>query len=214
MKNSKDFEDYICRIHGLSRHMKRPRLYWSGEGKSNIDKLCSLDKCPKKFKPILSESKFVKCDAIDEEGNLYEIKKYSLNQLKKFRLYSEPIIKVSPSRHKWGKGHPYYDNFTNAEEYNKFIDNLMKTDWWKRYSNIIMDSITHSNRGIYCKDGFLPHNELEFKWVINKGEYGPIFDGYYRLCIVFKVKEESHQNIDFIKPKTSILEYVKEFFKI
>ena len=87
-------------------------------------------------------------------------------------------------------------------------------DWWKRYCNIIMDSITHSNRGIYCKDGFLPHNELEFKWVINKGEYGPIFDGYYRLCIVFKVKEESHQNIEFIKPKTSILEYVKEFFKI
>ena len=81
--------------------MKRPRLHWSGEGKNNINKLVSVDKNPEKFKPILSESKFIKSDAIDKEGNLYEIKKYSKNQLKKYRLYSEPIIKVAPSRSKW-----------------------------------------------------------------------------------------------------------------
>lgn len=214
MNKTENFEDYVCNLHGLSRHMKRPRLYWTGEGKSNIDKLCSLNKCPNKFKPILSESKFVKCDAIDDEGNLYEIKKYSLNQLKKYRLYSEPIIKVSPSRSKWGKGHPYYDNFNDSKEYNTFIENLMKTDWWKRYNSIILDSITHSNRGIYCKDGFIPHTQLEFKWVINRGEYGTIFDGYNRLCIVFKLKENNKDDITFIRPKRSILEYVKEFFKV
>lgn len=214
MKTNKDFEEYICRIHGLSRHMKRPRLYWSGEGKNNIDKLCSLDKCPKKFKPILEFSKFIKCDAIDEDGNLYEIKKLSLNQLKKYRLYSEPILKVSPTKDKWKEGNPFFDSFESSEEYNRFISSLMETSWWERYNSIILDSITHSNRGIYCKDGFVSHTQLEFKWVINKGEYSPIFDGYHRLCIVFKVKESHTKDIDFIKPKRSILEYVKEFFKV
>ena len=42
MKSNRDFEDYIYRSYGLSRHTKRPRLFWSGEGKNNIDKLCSL----------------------------------------------------------------------------------------------------------------------------------------------------------------------------
>ena len=214
MGDNKSFEDYICDIHNLDRYMKRPRICWSGKGKSNIDKLCSLNKCPKKFKPILSESKFVKCDAIDDEGNLYEIKKYNIKQLKKYRLYSEPIIKVSPRRSRWGKGHPFYDNFNGSDEYNTFICSLMETDWWGRYSKVIMDSITHSNSGIICKDGFIPHNQLEFKWVVNKGDYSSIFDGYYRLCIVFKVKEEHQEVTDIIKSKKSILTYIKEFFKV
>ena len=88
-----------------------------------MKKLLSLNKDPEKFKVILSESQFIKCDAKDEEGNLYEIKKYSKEQLKTYKLYSEPIIKVSPSRSKWGKGNPYYDNFTCCGEYNNFIEN-------------------------------------------------------------------------------------------
>lgn len=214
MKSNKDFEEYIYRSYGLSRHTKRPRLVWAGKGKNNIDKLCSLDKCPKKFKPILSESKFVKCDAIDEEGNLYEIKKYSVKQLSKFRLYSEPILKVAPSKSDWGVGNPFYDSFKGSVEYNLFIESLMKTNWWEKYNGIILDSITNSNRGIYCKDGFVPHTHLEFKWVLNKGEYSPIFDGYYRLCIVFRVKDGVSNKVDFVKPNKSILEHVKDFFKI
>lgn len=215
MKSNKDFKEYIYRSYGLSRHTNRPRLFWSGEGKNNIDKLCSLDKCPKKFKPILRLSKFIKSDAMDDEGNLYEIKKLSINQLKKYRLYSEPILKVSPKKDKWGEGNPFFDSFESSEEYNTFIESLMDTNWWKKYNNIILDSITHSNRGIYCKDGFIPLTQLEFKWVLNKGEYSPIFDGYYRLSIVFKIKDENVSNkVDFIKPKKSLLEHVKELFKI
>ena len=91
----------------------------------------------------------------------------------------------------------------------------METSWWKKFNNIILDSITHSNRGIYCKDGFIPHTQLDFKWVLNKGEYSPIFDGYYRLCIVFKITNDVESSkIDFIKPTKSILEHVKQFFKI
>ena len=218
MKTGKEFEEYIFRSYGLSRHMKRPRIVWAGEGKNNIIKLISLDKNPEKFKPILSESKFIKSDAIDKEGNLYEIKKYSKKQLIKFRLYSEPIIKVSPSRSKWGKGDPFYDNFTSVVEYNSFITNLLNTKWWQQYNQIILDSITQSNRGIYCKDGFIEHKKLEFKWVINKGEYSPIFDGYHRLSIVFKLKEkyvsgEEFEEIDFQTPQKNVLEKIKVIFK-
>ncbi len=215
MKTNKDFEEYIYRSYGLSRYTKRPRLFWSGEGKSNIDKLCSLDKCPKKFKPILGLSQFVKSDAMDEEGNLYEIKRLSIKQLKNYRLYSEPILKVAPRKDKWGEGNPFFDSFNTADEYNTFIESLMETSWWKKFNNIILDSITHSNRGIYCKDGFIPHTQLDFKWVLNKGEYSPIFDGYYRLCIVFKITNDVESSkFDFIKPTKSILEHVKQFFKI
>ena len=92
-------------------------------------------------------SKFIKCDAIDEEGNLYEIKKLTLKQLKKYKLYSEPILKVSPTKNKWKKGNPFFDSFNSANEYNKFIESLMSTNWWGKYNKIIIDSITHSNRG-------------------------------------------------------------------
>ena len=215
MKSNKEFKEYIYRSYGLSRHTNRPRLFWSGEGKNNIDKLCSLDKCPKKFKPILGLSKFIKSDAMDDEGNLYEIKKLTINQLNKFRLYSEPILKVAPNKSDWGVGNPFFDSFESSDEYNTFIESLMNTNWWKKYNSIILDSITHSNRGIYCKDGFVPLTQLEFKWVLNKGEYSPIFDGYYRLSIVFKIKDENVSNkVDFIKPKKSLLEHVKELFKI
>ena len=210
VKTGKEFEEYICRLYGLSRHMKRPRLFWNGEGRNNVNKIISLNKNPEEFKVILSESKFIKSDAIDKEGNLYEIKKYSKNQLKKYRLYSEPIIKVAPSRSKWGSGDPFFDNFRSAVEYNNFIGDLMETKWWRQYNQIILDSIIYSNRGIYCKDGFLCHDKLEFKWVVNKGEYGPIFDGYYRLSIVFKIKDNS--DIEFSPPQPSILEKLKEIF--
>jgi len=210
VKTGKEFEEYICRLYGLSRHMKRPRLHWNGEGRNNVNKIISLNKNPEEFKVILSESKFIKSDAIDKDGNLYEIKKYSKNQLNKYRLYSEPIIKVAPSRSKWGTGDPFFDNFKSAVEYNNFIISLMDTKWWKQYHQIILDSIIYSNRGIYCKDGFLCHDKLEFKWVINKGEYGPIFDGYYRLSIVFKIKDDV--NIEFSTPKPTIIEKLKKIF--
>lgn len=216
VKTGKEFEEYICRVYGLSRHMKRPRLHWTGEGRNNVNKIVSLDKNPEKFKPILSESKFTKSDAIDDDGNLYEIKGYTKKHLTKFKLYSEPIIKVSPSRSKWGEGDPFFDNFNNSTEYNSFIDNLFNTKWWKRYNQIILDSITHSNRGVYCKDGFICLEKLEFKWVINKGQYGPIFDGYHRISIVFKIKDKFIETEEFEKlnfqPKKNPLERLKELF--
>jgi len=184
------FEREVRGREGFKRYIKAPRIKWTGEGRNNVQKILSLNKNPKLFKPILEESKFTKADAMDVDGNLFEIKKYFKKDLYKFRLYSEPIIKVAPRRSKWGKGDPYFDNFKDSEEYNRFIYKMTKTKWWRKYNKIILENIYKSNSGIFSRDGFIPYSELEFKWVINKGEYAPIFENYHRLTIVFKIKEK------------------------
>ena len=186
------FEREVRSREGFGKHINAPRIKWSGVGKNNVEKLLSLNKDPERFKPIMEESKFSKSDAIDKEGNFYEIKKYSKKDLNVFKLYSEPIIKVSPRRSKWGKGNPFFDNFKDCEEYNNFIYRITKTKWWKKYNKTILKNIYISNIGVFSKDGLIPHSELEYKWVINKGKYAPIFDNYHRLTIVVRLKQKSN----------------------
>lgn len=184
------FEREVRGEENFERYIRAPRIKWSGVGRNNVERLVSLNKDPELFKPIIKESKFVKADAKDVNGILYEIKKYYKHELNKFRLYSEPIIKVSPSRSKWGKGNPYYDNFKDCNEYNDFIYKITKTKWWKKYKKTILENIYKSNSGLFTRDGFIPYSELEFIWVINKGEYAPIFENYHRLTIVFRLKQK------------------------
>lgn len=182
------FERFIRQKHEFERYIKSPRIKWAGIGKNNATKIVSLGKDPELFKPIIEESKFDKADAKNKDGSLYEIKKYSKKDLEKFRLYSEPIIKVSPSRSKWGVGNPFFDNFNSSDEYNEFIENLTKTKWWEEENKNILEYIYMSNEGIFSIDGLIPNEELEYKWVINRGEYGSIFENYHRLSIVVKIK--------------------------
>jgi hypothetical protein len=184
------FEVQVRKKEGFERYIKAPRIKWSGTGKNNMEKILSLKKNPKLFKPILSESKFTKADARGKDGTLYEIKKYSKKDIESYKLYSEPIIKVAPSRKNWGEGNPYYDAFNTSNEYNDFIKKIVKTKWWKKYNKTILKSIYKSNSGIFSKEGFIPYSDLKFKWVINKGEYGPIFEGYNRLSIIFRLKNK------------------------
>lgn len=186
------FEREVRSREGFKKEIHAPRIKWSGSGRNNVEKLLSVGKNPEKFKPIMEESKFIKSDAMDNDGKLYEIKKYNKQDLKTYKLYSEPIIKVSPRRSKWGKGDPFYDNFTDCEEYNKFIEKITKTKWWKKYNKTILKNIYQSNCGVFSKDGLIPYSELEFKWVINKGRYGPIFENYHRLTIVFRLKQKTN----------------------
>ena len=69
------FEVQVRKKEGFERYIKAPRIKWSGTGKNNMEKILSLKKNPKLFKPILSESKFTKADARGKDGTLYEIKK-------------------------------------------------------------------------------------------------------------------------------------------
>tara|TARA_R110000824_G_scaffold303769_4_gene491618 strand:+ start:481 stop:1122 length:642 start_codon:yes stop_codon:yes gene_type:complete len=207
-KTGLEFEVLVRSREGFERYIKAPRIKWSGTGKNNMERLLSVNKNPNKFKPIMSESKFIKADARDKNGVLYEIKKYNISDLNTYKLYSEPIIKVAPTRSKWGKGDPYYDAFESCVEYNKFIYKITKTRWWRKYNKTILKNIYTSNSGIFSKDGFIPYTDLKFKWVINKGEYGPIFDGYNRLTIIFKIKDKPL--LERIKEKIITLLQIKK----
>ena len=176
------FEKEICIKKGWINDSKSPKLYWEGNGRSWIDKLKFLDFNVEKFKVNLNKSTFEKWDAIDELGNKYEIKKYDVAKIcGKYILYSEPIIKIAPNEKDWKKGHKQYDVFPEPEKYNKFINDLMDSVWWKKDSAKILNKITNSSKGIQFKnDIFIKKEDIEFSWKLRSG-----WNGYNRLSIVF-----------------------------
>lgn len=183
------FEKEICIKKGWRSDSKSPSLYWEGNGKSWIEKLKNLNFNVEDFRVNLNKSKFNKWDATDGGIN-YEIKKYDTEKIQgKYILYSEPIIKIAPSRSKWKKGNTQYDVFPSPEKYNQFINDLMNSTWWKKDSEKILTKIINSSKGIQFIDRFIEKNNIEFSWKLNTGKEGiaPIFEGYHRLSIVFKL---------------------------
>jgi hypothetical protein len=183
------FEKEVCFVKGWKQDSKSPKFFWEGSGKSWVEKLKSLNFNVEAFRINLKKSKFDKWDATDGDDN-YEIKKYDTRKLKGYILYSEPIIKIAPSRSKWKKGNPQYDVFPIPKKYNQFINDLMNSSWWKKDSERILNKIINSSKGIQFKDRFIEKNDIEFSWKLNTGKEGiaPIFEGYYRLSIVFRLK--------------------------
>ena len=66
------FEREVRSREGFKKEIHAPRIKWSGSGRNNVEKLLSVGKNPEKFKPIMEESKFIKSDAMDNDGKLYE----------------------------------------------------------------------------------------------------------------------------------------------
>jgi len=183
------FEKEICIKKGWRNDSKSPSLYWEGNGKSWIEKLKNVNFNVEAFRVNLNKSKFNKWDATDGGSN-YEIKKYDTEKIQgKYILYSEPIIKIAPSRSGWKKGNTQYDVFPSPEKYNEFINDLMHSTWWKKDSEKILNKIVNSSKGIQFKDRFIEKNDIEFSWKLNTGKerIAPIFEGYHRLSIVFKL---------------------------
>jgi hypothetical protein len=186
-KTGIEFEKQICESNGWVPKSCSPRIKWVGKGRNNFKKLVNSNFDVNEFKPNLTKSKFEKFDAITSKGEKIEIKKYPKSKATNWLLYSEPIIKVAPSRRHFVKGDFVHDN-VSEKDYNDFIDNLVTSDFWVNNNEDILNKITRSNIGIQFMDGFVDNKNIEFKWVINKGEYAPIFNNYNRLTIVFRVK--------------------------
>ena len=183
------FEKEICIKKGWKQESKSPRLFWEGSGRSWIEKLRSMNFNAERFKINLEKSNFGKWDATDGDNN-YEIKKYNTKNIKgKYVLYSEPIIKIAPSESKWNKGNLQYDTFPDSEKYNQFIDELMHSSWWNISNQRILDEITLTSKGIQFEDRFIFKKNIQFSWILNTGIQGfaPIFKGYHRISIVFKI---------------------------
>lgn len=179
-KTGINFEKMICEEKGWKHAAKSPKIKWAGFGRNNFQKILFLNFKASKFIPT-SDSTFEKYDAINENGDKIEIKKYKTTKLKNWTLYSEPIIKVTQKAD--------IDNVTKylgdgdaelgRERYNIFISELHQL-----IGNDILKKITSSNVGVQLKDSFIPQSNLEYRWVIKKG-----WRNYNRLSIEFKIKE-------------------------
>ena len=178
-KTGVDFEKMICETKGWLHTPKSPRIVWTGVGRSNFDKIASVNFDITKFYPT-DESILEKYDAITDKGDKVELKKYKSTKVKDWVSYSEPIFKIA------GRG--ALDTVTTLfgngdvtvarDKYNTFVDDISKT-----VGVTILDGITKSNIGIQLEDGFIPQSELEYRWKIKKG-----WKGFNRLSIEFRIK--------------------------
>jgi len=179
-KTGVDFEKQICESNGLIHKSASPRIKWLGTGRTNFNKIASVNFNPSNFLPDLDKSRFDKYDAVDNDGNKYEIKKYDKSHIKDWTLLSEPIFKVSDrssmSRviNLFGNG----DYEVSKEVYNDFISGMIEI-----VGEDLINKITSTFNGIYLIDDFVSTSDLEFRWKINSG-----WKGYNRLSIEFKIK--------------------------
>jgi len=179
-KTGVDFEKTVCESKGWKHVPASPRIVWTGVGRTNFNKIASVDFDANKFRPT-ADSIFEKYDALTTKGEKVEIKKYDSNKLKNWTLYSEPIFKIA-SRESvalvsdiFGGG-----NLNKAiEKYNDFVNNIVNN-----IGQDILDNITRSNIGVQLEDGFVPQTKLEYRWIIKKG-----WKGFNRLSIEFRIKD-------------------------
>jgi hypothetical protein len=178
-KTGKKFEEQVCIQKNLIYYSKRPTLKWSGVGKNYYEKIASVNFDVNKFY-LINGSTFEKYDAIDSNGNKIEIKKYKIEDLSKWKLYSEPFPSVK------NKNYIDYikDKFGNGslecakKVYNNFIKSLIEKNF-----DYIIQKITESNKGIQLIDAFIPNSDLEFRIFLQKG-----WMGFNRVEIQFRKK--------------------------
>jgi hypothetical protein len=180
-KTGIDFEKEICTQKGWKHKSKVPRIIWEGKGRSNFDKLKSIDVDPLMFIPDFDKSKLEKYDALTQRGEKVEIKKYKVSDLNKFHIYSEPVIKIADK----GSAQKALGVFGSKENYNKFIRDLKENFRNRMYDTRIQLSMIENSIGIQCIDGFIPKSDIEFKWEVCGG-----WKGWDRLTLLFKIKEK------------------------
>jgi hypothetical protein len=180
-KTGVDFEKTICESKGWTHKSASPRINWSGKGRSNWNKMKQVGLDPTKFVPNFEKSTLEKYDAINQNGEKVEIKKYPSSKLNNWTMYSEPVFKVatrsalSTVTKLFGEG----DYETSVEKYNEFVQGIIPN-----VGGDILEAITKSNIGIQLEDKFVPQEELEYRWNLRSG-----WKGYYRLSIEFRIKQ-------------------------
>lgn len=170
-KAGTDFENQICG-DGWKRETSSPRLKWFGDGKSVFDKMKYCEYNPSRF--ILEECNLCKYDIVSENGEYREVKKYNMDKLNNWTLYSEPYFKIALKKD---------IKRIDTETYNKFVDDFYQYNLNRGLFDYVVDNMTKCITGIQVKDGFIPKDNLEFRTVIVDG-----WRGYKRITIQFKIK--------------------------
>ena len=167
-----DFENTIVK-EGWIRKEVKPKMIWGVEGNNIIQKMENVEFNVEKFN-LSERSQIFKSDFcnIENETLRFEIKKYSKDKLNKWTLYSEPFFKIS--------------NRETAQKIDKDIYNRFVSDFVEKRKDIInhvLDNISKGIIGVYCKDGLIPIDDLEFKIEVLEG-----WKGYNRISVMFKIK--------------------------
>ena len=160
---------------GWVRQSTSPKFRWSGNGRSIIEKIKSVN-----FKPELfildEESRMSKYDIYNTiTGKKREVKKYTKEGLNNWSLYSEAFFKIA-SRHTASQ--------ISVETYNKFVE-----DYYEHYKNTglferVIHKLTKDVEGVQIIDTFIPMTELDFKVDIVRNSW----KGYHRLTVLIKLK--------------------------
>lgn len=152
-----------------------PRIYWSGKGRDNLQKIRSLNFKVEDFYP-LEKSTWSKYDLLNTvDGRKREAKKYKIEKLTNWTLYSEPYFKVA-SRRQLPK--------ITTDEYNSFLNEFYTYNEQKGFFDDVINKMVGSCEGIQFEDGFIPMDKIEFRTILSRHEWA----GYNRIQIQFKLK--------------------------
>jgi len=191
-KSGTDFEKSLCESRGYRRESRSPKINWPGIG-SNLYKIKSKDFDFTQFEPT-SGSTYDKWDAVTPEGSKREIKKYKIEQIQDWRLYSEPIFKICTNASVETITRIYGDGNLDVGryKYNTFIENLFSYLGDTGVLEEIVVKLTAQSDGIEFEDGFIPKKRLEYRWAM-KREY---WQGFHRIMIEFKEKDRDEDGIE------------------
>lgn len=200
------FEKEICETLGWTHVSKSPRISWQGKGRTNLDKLSNHFKNGTDMFVSLSKSNFDKYDAIDDDGNKIEIKKYLYTQCLDWTLYSEPLVKIASKKsieivtNLLGDG----DEELGKSNYNKLINKI-----FNKNKEVLLDNIISSNSGIRFKDEYVSKDDIEFRMIIIKNSWR----GYDRATIQFRIISDKKENVKKKKEQKTFFSWLIGLFR-
>jgi hypothetical protein len=178
------FENTIAKEFGV-RKSKSPKIIWNGNGRNNFDKIKSLNFNEELFYPT-DKSNYEKYDLISWNGDKDEIKKYRLDEINIWRLYSEPIVKISTKETLSKTITIFGDGDVNLalKTYNDFIDRLFNHMVNNGTLENIKNEMNKNTKSMYLIDKCVKMSEIDFRWIINKSAWL----GFNRITLEFKRK--------------------------
>lgn len=167
------FEKFLCK-DGFIHKSKSPKVKYSGEGKSILTKIKNSKYNPS-IVQVLPESDFTKYDIINEETDeKLEAKKYKMNSLKKWTLFSEPFFKIATRKQA---------TKITTKQYNTFVDRFWNLNNKKGFFDGVIKQMTENLSGICVIDGFVPIDNIEFRFIVKDS-----WMGYKRITLEFRLK--------------------------
>jgi hypothetical protein len=175
VKSGKRFEKSLAKS-GWNKVYVSPRIKWNGEGRNNLLKIQNAEYNPVFFS-MTQPSRIEKCDIKKYRTRKYrEAKKYTMDDARYWRLYSEPYFKIATRKQL---------DVIPVDTYNQFVEDFYKMNTTNGVIQYVQEKMLRSVEGITMVDGYVPMENLEFRTVISENNW----KGYHRIQIQFRIKQ-------------------------